>query len=136
MYANAGLEATAINVAGVGTISTLTVNNDITCAHATSTSIVANKNLTLGQDGDVFGSTRLHLRNRSGESGTIFETTHPTVTLVDFVFKHAGGQRVLRLEGRANASPLHGANTWKLGGAALASPTLQVGAIRQASTNH
>ena len=31
MYANAGLEATTINVAGTGTISTLTVNNGVTC---------------------------------------------------------------------------------------------------------
>ena len=127
MYANSGFEATTINVAGVGTISSLTVNADVTCARATRTSIVANKNFTLGQDGDTFGSTCLHLRNRSGENGAIFETTHPTVTLVDFVFKHAGGQRVLRLEGRANSSPLHSADTWKLGGAALSSPTLQVG---------
>ena len=75
-------------------------------------------------------------RNRSGENGAIFETAHPTVTLVDFVFKHAGGQRVLRLEGRANSSPLHGASTWKLGGAALSSPTLQAGATRQVSISH
>ena len=101
MYANSGLETTAINVAGVVTISTLTLNNGITCAHATSTSIVANKNLTLGQDGDMSGGTRLHLRNRSGENGAIFETMDPVDTFVDFVFKHAGGQRVLRLEGRA-----------------------------------
>ena len=72
MYANSGVEATTINVAGVGTISSLTVNNDVTCARATSTSIVANKNLTLGQDGGAFGSTRLHLRNRSGENGAIY----------------------------------------------------------------
>ena len=56
MYANAGLEATAINVAGVGTISTLNVNNDITCNHATTTNIIANQGLTLGQDGVVFGA--------------------------------------------------------------------------------
>ena len=55
---------------------------------------------TLGQDGDTFGATRLHLRNRSGENGAIFETAHPTITLADFIFKHAGGQRMLRLEGR------------------------------------
>ena len=34
MYANSGLGATATNVAGVGTISSLTVNNDVTCANA------------------------------------------------------------------------------------------------------
>ena len=37
MYANNGLEATAINVAGVGTISSLTVNNDVACARAPPT---------------------------------------------------------------------------------------------------
>ena len=83
LYANGGLEGTTMTIAGVGNVSTLNVNNDIACNHATSTSIIANKNLTLGQDGDLFGSTRLHLRNRSGENGAIFETTDPTVTLVD-----------------------------------------------------
>ena len=111
MYANGGLEATTFHVVGIGTISTLTVNIDITCAHATSASIIANKDLTLGQAGDVFGATRLHLRNRSGEHGATSETTHPTVTLADLFFNHAGGQRVLRLDGRASSSPLHGANT-------------------------
>ena len=109
VYANNCIEANALNAVGVGTISTLNTNNDIACNHASSTHIIANKNLTLGQDGDVFGATRLHLRNRSGENGAMFETTHPAVTLVDFVFKHAGGQRVLRLEARANSSP----HTWR-----------------------
>ena len=68
LYANGGLETTTMTVAGVGTISTLNVNNDITCNHATSTSIIANKNLTLGQDGDMFGATRLHLRIRTART--------------------------------------------------------------------
>ena len=72
LYANGGLETTTMTVAGVGTISTLNANNGIACNNATNTSIIANKNLTLGQDGDVFGATRLHLRNRSGENGAFF----------------------------------------------------------------
>ena len=72
LYANGSLETTTMTVVGVGTISTLNVNNDITCNRSTSTSIIANKNHTLGQDGDVFGATRLHLRNRSVEHGAIF----------------------------------------------------------------
>ena len=87
-----GLEATTATVAGVGTIGALTVSQDITCAHSTTTNILANKNLTLGQDGDTSGGTRLHLRTRSGDHGAIFETTHPTVTLVDLVFNHANGE--------------------------------------------
>ena len=125
-----------LTVAGNGTISSLTDNNDITCAHATTKGTLANKNLTLGQDGDVFGSTRLHLSNRSGEAGAIFETTDPTVTLVDFVFKHAGGQRVLRLEGRANASPCTAPTLGNWEEPLSQRPRFRSGTTRQTSTNH
>ena len=93
MYANGGRVATTINCAGVGTIRSVTVSQDIKCNHTTTTNIIAHSSLTLGQGGGTFGGTRLHLRNRSGENGAIFETTHPTLTLVDFVFKHASGER-------------------------------------------
>jgi hypothetical protein len=39
------------------------------------------------QDGDVFGSTVLRLRNRNGENGAIFETINASAYLVDFLFK-------------------------------------------------
>ena len=92
LYANGGLEATTMTVAGVGTVSTLNVNNDVTCNHATSTSFIANKNLTLGQDGDEAGGTRLHLRNRSGERGMTFETIN-SISMADSKFKHSNGER-------------------------------------------
>ena len=83
LYANGGLEATTMTVAGVGSVSTLNVNNDITCNHATNTGIIAHKNPTLGQDGDEAGGTRLHLRNRSGECGMTFETIN-SISMADF----------------------------------------------------
>ena len=125
LYANNGIEATAINVAGVGTISTLTVNNDITCAHATNTNIIANKNLTLAPVGDESGGNNLHMRNRGNDSGAVFGTTG-TVPLVDFIFKLIRGKRNIRLEGRTQFAT-HGATTWQIGGPKLAPPTLQVG---------
>ena len=97
---------------GTTTVGTLTVNQNTTCGHATTTNITANKNLTLAQTGDALGGSSLHLRNRVNEVGAVFETTG--VNLNDFIFKHPGGQRNIRLEGRGEHTA-HGANTWQIG---------------------
>ena len=108
---------------GLGNIDTLTIQQDITCARATNTTISTNKNLTLKQTGDQLVNGALHLRNRINEASVAFETA--IEQLVDFIFKHAGGQRNIRLEGRGQFVA-HGANTWQIGGN-FAPSTLQVG---------
>ena len=88
----------------------------ITCAIATSCSIVSNKNLTLGQTGDEYGDLFLHLRRRPGENGAILESTDTTVPLIDILARLGNGtQRSIRCEGRSANSELE-APTWKIGG--------------------
>jgi len=108
--------------------STLNVSTGVNLNHPTSSQLVANKNLTLGQTGDQYGATYLHIRNRTGENGAIFESTDPTITLVDFIFKTAAAQRNIRMEGRSNGRC--GANSWHIGGANINNPTLAVGDTR------
>ncbi|MEE9581211.1 MAG: hypothetical protein V3V74_07850, partial [Nitrosomonadaceae bacterium] len=72
------------------------------------------KDLTLGQTGDFYGNTFLTLRNRSGENGAVFEITG-SVNLVDFVFKHPGGQRNIRFEGRSEITYFGIAQEWQIG---------------------
>ena len=60
---------------------------DISIGDATSGTLKANTELVLRQDGDVFGSSTLRLRNRNGENGAVFETLDASAYLVDFLFK-------------------------------------------------
>ena len=60
---------------------------DISVGNATSGTLKANTELVLRQDGDVFGSSTLRLRNRNGENGAVFETIDASAFLVDFLFK-------------------------------------------------
>jgi hypothetical protein len=60
---------------------------DITIGDATSGTIRSAKELVLRQDGDIFGSSSLRLRNRTNENGAIFETLGGTANLVDFIFR-------------------------------------------------
>lgn len=60
---------------------------DISVGNATSGTLKANTELVLRQDGDVFGSSTLRLRNRNGENGAVFETIDASAYLVDFLFK-------------------------------------------------
>ena len=75
LYANGGIEATTINCAGATTVDALTVTQDVTCTHVTTTNILAEQNLMLTQVGDQYGGDNLHLRNRQHEGGAVFETT-------------------------------------------------------------
>ena len=88
--------------------------------------IRAEKELILRQDGDTYGSSILRLRNRAGENGAIFETTDPSITLVDFIFKTADAQRNIRFESRAG-SGVAGTPSFHIGGAVPDNPTLAVG---------
>lgn len=64
--------------------------------------------LLLEQTGDTIGTTRLHLQNRGGAAGALFE--NPAIDLVDFGFKpQITAQANFRLEGR-NASLVDGGN--------------------------
>ena len=102
----------------VHTAGTLHVGGGITCSNPTSSSIVATKNLTLGQTGDQYGATHLHLRNRQSENGAIFESTNATTALLDLIARMGNGvQRNIRLEGRPEFSTLE-APAWHIGGVA------------------
>lgn len=70
----------------------------------TGGTVQAEKELVLQQTGDTFGPSILRLRNRNGENGAIYETTDPTVTLVDFIFKTAVNQRNIRYEARSGSA--------------------------------
>lgn len=66
--------------------------------------ITASKELVLQQTGDTFGPSILRLRNRNGENGAIYETTDPSITLVDFIFKTSVNQRNIRYEARSGST--------------------------------
>ena len=71
----------------------------------------------MGQTGDEFGDTFLHLRNRAGENGIIMESTNENAALMDLIARMGNGvQRNIRLEGRSSFSVLE-APCWQIGGA-------------------
>ncbi len=99
---------------------------DIKVGDATSGTLRATKELVLRQDGDTYGSSILRLRNRTAENGAIFETTDPSITLVDFIFKTAASQRNIRYEARSGYAKA-GTPSFHIGGASPDNPTLAVG---------
>lgn len=99
---------------------------DIKVGNATSGTLRATKELVLRQDGDTYGSSILRLRNRTAENGAIFETTDPSITLVDFIFKTASSQRNIRYEARSGYAKA-GTPSFHIGGASPDNPTLAVG---------
>lgn len=95
----------------IGTNSTatasLTIRDGIQLGFGlTSATIASTNELVLRQDGDTFGPSILRLRNRNGENGAIYETTDPSITLVDFIFKSAINQRNIRFESRTASTYL------------------------------
>ena len=102
------LNVTINNFTGLtvnGLLTATTVNAGIVyVGDVSGGTIQANKELVLQQVGDIFGSSILRLRNRNGENGAIYETTDPTITLVDFIFKTAINQRNIRYEARTGSS--------------------------------
>lgn len=79
----------------------LSVNGNVRLTDPTTSSVTANKELIMGQVGDVFGYTSLRLQHRNGSNGALFETDPAGPALVDFGFKPgAGVQSNLRLEFR------------------------------------
>jgi len=88
--------------------------------------IRAEKELVLRQDGDTYGPSILRLRNRNAENGAIFETTDPSITLVDFIFKTSANQRNIRYEARG-AMARAGAPSFHIGGSSPDNPTLAIG---------
>jgi hypothetical protein len=104
----------------------LDINGNLKIGNSTTGTIRSTSELVLRQDGDVYGSSILRLRNRSGENGAIYETTDPTATVVDFIYKTALNQRNLRYESRASMART-GAPSFHLGGANPDNPTLSLG---------
>jgi len=94
---------TGLTVNGIMTATTVNPGV-IYVGSTTGGTIQANRELVLQQVGDTFGSSILRLRNRNGENGAIYETTDPTITLVDFIFKTALNQRNIRYEARTGSS--------------------------------
>ena len=120
---------------GIGTLAPtdpVTVVGDIKIGNATTGTIKATKELVLRQDGDDFGPSILTLRNRDDENGAIIETTDPTATLVDFIFKTANSQRNIRFEERGGGMAKAGSPSFHIGGALAGAadpdnPTLAIG---------
>ena len=120
----------------------LDVYGNIAVGTTESGTVVASKELVMRQDGDTYGSSILRMRNRTGENGAIYETTDPTVTLIDFIFKTGNvtaGQRNIRLEARA-ASSRTGNPSFHIGGGSGATaspdnPSLSVGDTYSAFSN-
>jgi hypothetical protein len=114
---------------GIGTSTPaekLEVNGDIKIGSTTTGTIRATTELVLRQDGDIYGPSILRIRNRTGENGAIFETTDPSITLIDFIFKDAANQRNIRYESRASYARA-GAPSFHIGGASPDNPTLALG---------
>ncbi|MEI7529946.1 MAG: hypothetical protein WCK76_13505 [Elusimicrobiota bacterium] len=122
---------------GIGTTNpgeVLEVNGNLKIGSATTGIIRATKELVLRQDGDTYGPSILRLRNRNAENGVIFETTDPTVTLVDYIFKTSANQRNFRYEARA-AMARAGNPSFHIGGLSADNPTLAVGDAYAAVVN-
>lgn len=91
---------------------------DLKIGSASSGTLKSAMELVMRQDGDTYGPSILRLRNRNGENGAIFETTDPTVTLVDFIFKTNSSQSNIRMEGRVGSTYTGSAPEWQIGEAA------------------
>jgi hypothetical protein len=105
---------------------------DLLFGGASVGTVKANQELILRQDGDTYGPSILRLRNRNDENGAIFETTDPTITLVDFIFKTASNQRNIRYESRGGGVARTGNPSFHIGGADGGgadpdNPTLSIG---------
>jgi hypothetical protein len=114
---------------GIGTsvpAELLDLNGNLKIGSATTGTIRATGELVLRQDGDVYGSSILRLRNRTGENGAIYESTDPSITLIDFIFKNALHQRNIRFESRATYART-GSPSFHLGGISPDNPTLSLG---------
>jgi hypothetical protein len=114
---------------GIGTSTpgeVLEVNGNIKVGSTTTGTIRATQELVMRQDGDTYGSSILRLRNRTAENGAIYETTDPSTTLVDFIFKTAINQRNIRYEARSSMARA-GAPSFHIGGASPDNPTLAIG---------
>jgi hypothetical protein len=107
-------------------LSIYSTTGDILIGDTNTGTIKANKELVLRQDGDTYGPSILRLRNRTTENGAIFETTDPTVTLIDYIFKTASNQRNIRYESRVTYARA-GNPSFHIGGASPDAPTLALG---------
>jgi hypothetical protein len=90
-------------------------SGDLKIGSATTGTLRATQELVMRQDGDTYGPSILRLRNRNAENGAIFETTDPTVTLVDFIFKTNISQSNIRMEGRVGSTYTGAAPEWQFG---------------------
>jgi hypothetical protein len=97
---------------------------------ATTGTLFSNKELVMRQDGDVYGSSILRLRNRNAENGAIFETTSVEY-LVDFIFRTAySGPATIQRNIRFEARPAYaktGSPSFHFGGLVIDYPTFSVG---------
>ncbi len=93
-------------------------SGDLIIGSATTGTLRATQELVMRQDGDTYGPSILRLRNRNSENGAIFETTDPTITLVDFIFKTNISQSNIRMEGRVGSTYTGAAPEWQIGEAA------------------
>ena len=105
---------------------------DFKFGDATSGTIKATRELIMRQDGGTYGPSILRIKNETGENGAIFETTHATTTLVDFIFKTASNQRNIRFESRGGGVAKTGNPSFHIGGANAGvadpdNPTLSIG---------
>ena len=114
---------------GIGT-STPTeefeIIGDIKFGDAGTGTITASQELVLQTTADIYGPSILRMRNRTDENGAIFETTDPTTTLVDFIFKTATEQRNFRFEARASYVRT-GVPSFHIGGTSPDDPILSIG---------
>ena len=108
------------------TLRIVSSTGDVKIGNATSGTLRSTQELVLRQDGDTYGSSILRLRNRNTENGAIFETTDPSTTLVDFIFKTATSQRNIRYEARSTYARA-GTPSFHIGGSSPDNPTLAVG---------
>jgi len=126
---SAGFLSTASSTIGDGTqAGGLSISGGATTtgniALTTANSVISgDTGLTLQQTGDTFGTTRLHIQNRVGVNGAMFEQAG-SVDLVDFVFKSLSNQRNIRFEDRS-AQTFAGDPEFQIGTGG--NPTLVIG---------
>lgn len=133
-------------------IERLRIANSVSSATGTSGDIIVGdanfgtlrsaKELVMREDGDMYGSSSMRLRNRTGENGAVFETIGASANLVDFIFRTGAAASPIssniRFEARAASQKVTGNTTeWQFGQPDVTNggPTLVVGAAGTASNS-
>ena len=110
------------------TVGSLNCANSIGLTNATSSSISANKMLSLVQNGDAYGTSYFNLSNGNGALGAEIKTTSSTILISELWFTTAAtpATRIIRNESRVGAA-VCGVPSLHMGGSSILVPSFAIG---------